>query len=362
MRAGILDRYLFMAWLKMYGVCQAGFLGTYLVVDILEKYGRFSRSGSSLQDMLFFFLLKLPEMFGQTASFSVLMATLLSLGAFSRSSELTAMRSCGISIVRIALPVVAGGVLVTCLTLLNAEFVVPSSFKQLDYIEKIKIKKQDAGSLFRLNNIWFRFDTMMLQAKAFDPAAVVLRGVTVWEISDRMQPVSRTDAATAVQEANGTWVLRDASVRRFVNGTQTTAKVDRFAIPLQLKREDLRVYDKRADNLSFRELNRYASTLERGGYDAGRFKTLMYAKIAVPFAACVMVLLGIPFALKTGRSGGAAKGIAFTVAIGFTYFMLHALIVSYGKSGALPPLVAAWGANLLFVLAGIWLAMTVRQQ
>jgi lipopolysaccharide export system permease protein len=89
---------------------------------------------------------------------------------------------------------------------------------------------------------------------------------------------------------------------------------------------------------------------------------MMHAKLALPFGAFVMVVLGIPFALKTGRSSGVAMGIGAGVAIGFAYFIINAAVQSYGRSGVLPPFVAAWGANVIFVLSGIWLSMTVKQQ
>jgi lipopolysaccharide export system permease protein len=73
-----------------------------------------------------------------------------------------------------------------------------------------------------------------------------------------------------------------------------------------------------------------------------------------------MVILGIPFALRNSRSGGIALGIGASIAIGFAYFIVNAVLLSYGRSGVLPPLVAAWGANFLFVLGGVWLAMTSK--
>ena len=73
-----------------------------------------------------------------------------------------------------------------------------------------------------------------------------------------------------------------------------------------------------------------------------------------------MVVLGIPFALRNSRSGGVAVGIGSSIAIGFTYFVINAILLSYGRSDVLPPVVAAWGANLIFVMGGGWLALTVK--
>lgn len=356
----LVNRYLTTTWLRLFLLCQGGFLAVYLVLDFMEKLGRFVKAGGSLAAILKFFFYKIPEMVGQTMPFAVLMATLLALGMLSRSSELTAMRSCGLSIFRIVTPLLLLGLVSSLLLLANAELVVPGSYHKMEHIEKVVIKKQGVNTFFRLNNIWFRSDNLILQAKFFEPASMSLKGVTIWDLTPDMQPLRRLDAEKAVY-GNGTWELFNVKVRSF-SGNGGLQNVARVAIPLTLKVDDLRILDNNADNFSFRKLREYAISLERGGYPAGRYRTMMHAKLALPFSAFVMVVLGIPFALKTGRTSGIAMGIGAGVAIGFAYFIINAAVQSYGRSGVLPPVAAAWGANLVFVLTGIWLSLTVKQQ
>ncbi len=80
---GIVGRYLAGTWLRLFLLCQGGFLAVYLILDFMEKLGRFSKAGASLSAILQFFLFKIPEMLGQTMPFAVLMATLLALGGAS---------------------------------------------------------------------------------------------------------------------------------------------------------------------------------------------------------------------------------------------------------------------------------------
>jgi lipopolysaccharide export system permease protein len=120
------------------------------------------------------------------------------------------------------------------------------------------------------------------------------------------------------------------------------------------------VLDSDADNMSFVTLKSYADNLKNGGYQAYRYLTLMHSKLAAPLAALVMVLLGIPFALRSSRSGGMARGVGASVAIGFAYFVVNAVLLSYGRSGVFPPLLAAWGANFIFLVCGAWLAGMVK--
>jgi len=356
----ILNRYIAAAWLRLLALCLGSFVAVYLVLDMMEKIPRFIRSGGNVRDIIGFFVCKLPEMVGQTASFSILMATLLTLGLLSRNSEITAMRSCGVSLLRISLPMLALGLLASLLLLVNAEMVVPKSYERMDYIERIVIKKQGDNAVFKRNNIWFRSEALIVQARLFEPQEKTLKGVVVWTLDSSMNPLGRIDADSAEYRSGG-WTLKNAVLKDFHKEAGIPMRrVPAMAIALNLKVDDLKVLDNNADNLSYRKLKEYADNLRRGGYQAFRYQTMMHNKLSAPFAAFVMVILGIPFALRNSRSGGIALGIGTSVAIGFAYFVVNAVLLSYGRSGVLPPLVAAWGANFLFVLGGIWLAMTAK--
>lgn len=357
----ILNRYIAVTWLRLFGLCLGSFVAIYLVLDMMDKIPRYIRAGGAMTDIAGFFLNKLPEMVGQTAAFSTLMATLLTLGLLSRNSEITAMRSSGISLFRISLPMLILGLVVSFLLLINAELIVPKSYERMDYIERVKIKKHGVNAVFKLNNIWFRTDTLILQAQAFDPQKRMLKGVTVWRLDASLIPVSRIDANRA-EYVDGHWTLRQLEVKDFsaVSGYRASA-VPSMEIALDLKVDDLKVLDNNADNLSYRKLREYAENLQRGGYQAFRYMTMMHAKLSSPFAAFVMVILGIPFAIRNSRSGGVALGIGASVGIGFAYFVVNAILLSYGRSGVMPALAAAWGANGIFCLGGMWLAMTVKR-
>ena len=356
----ILNRYIAAAWLRLLALCLGSFVSVYLVLDMMDKIPRFVRSGAAARDMVIFFVCKLPEMVGQTASFSILMATLLTLGLFSRNSEIIAMRSCGISLLRISLPMLALGLAASLLLLVNAELVVPHSYARMEYIERVVIKKQGENAVFKRNNIWFRSGAMIVQARLFEPGEKTLKSVIIWTIDPSMNPLARIDAESA-EFSNGRWTLKKVVTKDFIPGAGFTMRTaPSMEIALNLKIDDLKVLDNNADNLSYGKLKEYADNLRRAGYHAFRYLTMMHAKLSAPFAAFVMVVLGIPFALRSSRSGGIALGIGASIAIGFAYFVVNAVLLSYGRSGVLPPVVAAWGANLLFVMGGVWLAMTAK--
>jgi len=327
---------------------------------MIEKIPRFLRAGADAGDALRYFAWKLPEMVSRTASFSILMATLLTLGVLSRDSEIIAMRSCGISLLKISFPMLALGFIASILLFLNAEVVLPYSYAQTEQIDRVKIKKKEDNLTFKRNNIWFRSGPLILQARLFEPKTRTLSGVVIWNVDAHMNPASRIDADTAIYQ-QGEWLLHSATEKKFLIPVGFEAKsAPTMAVELNLKIEDLQVLDRDADNMSIQVLKEYADNLKNGGYQAYRYYTLMHAKVATPFAALVMVLLGIPFALKNSRSSGISKGIGVSIGISFAYFVVNAVLLSYGRSGVLMPVVAAWGANAIFMTGGIWLSMSVK--
>lgn len=357
----IVSRYVIAAYLRMLSLCIGSFIAIYLVIDFLEKIGKFSRAGGKPLYIVLFFLYKIPEIFNQITPLAVLMATLLTLGILSRNSEIVAMRSCGIGLVRITAPILVFSFAISIFTLFTAEAVVPKTFEKMKYIEDVKISGKSPNTFFRQQNIWYREENSILQARLFDPATRTLKGVTVWRFKDGMEPTTRIEASLGVLKSDQ-WLLKDVVVREFAGGNVSRSVTEKeMPVDLNLKIDDLRVLGKYADNMGFLELRRYCEKLEQGGYDATRYWAQMHSKISLPFASLVMAFLGIPFALRGGRTSGIALGIGVSVGIGLGYFMINAAVLSFGQAGVLSPVISAWAANFLFAAAGVWLAMTVNR-
>lgn len=356
----ILTRYVAKAYLKMLGLCLGSFLTIYLVVDFMEKVSRFTRAGASWQHLALFFITKIPEMVIDSAPLAVLMATLLTLGTLSLSSELTAMRSCGVSLARICAPILVIALALSLLILGIAEVVVPKSYVKRTYIQEVLIQKKSPSAYFRQQNIWHREEGTVLRASLFDPGKSELKGITVWELQPGGgEPLRRTDAAKGILGPSG-WIFEEVMVRQFAHGEiARTEKFDRLPVRLTLKPADLKVLGKYSDSMTLVELNRYCKKLRAGGYDPTRYVTQFHSRISLPFGCAIMAFLGIPFALRGGRSSGIAFGIGLSIAVGFLYVIVNSVIISVGQVGLLPPVVAAWATNFIFLLAGVWLSLTI---
>ncbi len=357
----IVSRYVVSLYVRMLWLCVSAFLAIYLVIHFLEKIGRFTAAHGTPGPIALYFLCKIPEVIVQVTPLAVLMSTLLTLGLLAKSSEITAMRSCGMSLPRIVAPIIGVALTTSVLTFVIGEFIVPRSTAQTKYIEEVQIAKKSPNTFFRQSNIWYREAFLILRAHLFDPPTRTLRGVTIWLIGPGMQPVKRIEADQAGFVPGGC-MLKGVTTREITAGSvasTTTAK--EAPLPINLRVSDLKVIEKFSDDMGFFELRRYCKKLKKGGYDPMRYLAQMHSRISLPFASLIMACLGIPFALRGGRSSGIAVGIGMSLGIGFSYFIINAFVLSFGQTGVLPPLVAAWAANIIFAAAGVWLAMTVNR-
>ena len=126
MHVRILDKYIFREVCKafLFGICafSAVFIGSGTLFKI-AKY--ITDYGASLSAVVKVFVFGLPNVIMWTFPMSMLLATLLTFGRLSSSSEITAMKSCGIGFFRIAMPAILLGFLVSIVAILFNEHVVP---------------------------------------------------------------------------------------------------------------------------------------------------------------------------------------------------------------------------------------------
>jgi len=113
--------------------------------------------------------------------------------------------------------------------------------------------------------------------------------------------------------------------------------------------------------MRFIELRKYINRLSKDGYEVDRFRVDLYNKISLPFVNFVMTLIAIPFGLVQSRSRGIARGVGISLFIGSCYWIIHSIALSMGHADLIPPLLASGFANLLFLSAGLYLYLGIRQ-
>ncbi len=358
----LLHRYLLQGFFQIFGLALATFVGIYLLVDFFEKVDEFLAKQATIRQYLGYFLVKIPLIATQVAPLAVLMGVFMTLGTLSRSNEITAMRSGGLSLLRLSIPLVGVALLISLGVLAANEFLTPLCAKKANYMFYTEVRGKPDIS-YRRDRIWYREGAQLINIRLANPEEGTLQGLTVYRLGENELLAGRIDAASA-RFLDGRWQLEKGTVRYFEDSGGNLSKQERFdTLPMDLGKtpDDFRIVESKKEELSFRELRNLARKFREEGYDATRYRVDMHARLAGPFACLIMAFLGIPFALQKGRHSSIALGIAVSVGIGVTFFILQSIAIALGYSAVLPPLVAAWSANLLFCLVGFWLILSVRE-
>jgi lipopolysaccharide export system permease protein len=106
------------------------------------------------------------------------------------------------------------------------------------------------------------------------------------------------------------------------------------------------------DEMRYEELSRVIKAMERSGTDVNEWKVERALKIAIPVTCIIIALFGAPLATSNQR-GGAAFGIAISLATTVTFLMAVQVTKAVGGTGMVPPDYAAWIPNATFAVVGL---------
>jgi lipopolysaccharide export system permease protein len=361
-RCRTIHRYVIREFLKIFGLSLSSLILIYVVVLFFQKLNFFTKHNAPFHLIFIYLLYKIPEVTIQLVlPYAILLAILLTLGTFSRHSEITAMKAGGVSLYRITFPLVLIALMISLLSFLGNEYLVPITSQKTRYLLDIQVKKKQSVSFFENFRIWYRNDHRIMKIRLLDPHKRVLNDFTLYQFDDRFQCTKRIDARE-VRWEEGRWWFYDGMVRDFGEGDNIEiTPFEKIEFDLGEDWESFKTITRNSEEMGFGELLTYIRKIRTSGYDATRLRVDLHSKLSTPLLNLIMVLIGIPFALKTSRSGGVALSIGISVMIGFAYAVIFYIFISLGKSGVLSPFISCWFPTLLFGLAGILTLTSIRQ-
>jgi LPS export ABC transporter permease LptG len=357
----ILDRYLVRELLVFMGIGLAVAAALFVVIDLLQTLDRFIRIKPPLIYIVEHFVYRVPAALHDGLPVVMLVATIFLFLALTRYHELTAMKAAGLSLYRVSAPVVGLALLVAIASGLFQELVLPRLNELGDEVDRIKIRGQLPRHLQSRERLWLRTaDTRFYRVELLHPAANEMYGVTVLEVDDKTFRLrSRLDARRARWTPAG-WELSDGAFREFgPRGEVQTLPFVMTALDLQEDIDSFTKVQKQTGAMSYRELRDYVARLEATGFQAKKYMVELYAKLSFPLVNVVMVLVAIPFSLQSPR-GGRLFGVALAIAIMAGYLVVHYVALAFARADLLPPLMAAWTANIIFLGLGASLLLRAR--
>jgi lipopolysaccharide export system permease protein len=356
----ILDRYLIREFLAFVGIGLGVAAALYVIVDLGDTLNRYLRVKPPLLYIVEHFIYRLPAALHQGLPVIMLVATIFLFLSLSRFHELTAMKAAGISLYRVSAPVLLMGLSAAVSAMLFQELFLPRLNELGEEVDRVKIRGQLPRHLQSRQRLWLRSaDSRFYRVELLSPQTNDLYGVTVLEVDRHFRLLNRLDARQAHWTDSG-WELRDGAFREIEPaGTVQTVPFTLTALNLTEDIEEFTRIHKDFESMSYWELRDYVARLEAAGFQAKKYLVALYSKLSFPLVNLVMVLVAIPFALQSPR-GGRLFGVGLAIAIMAGYLVVHYVALAFARADLLPPFVAAWTANVIFLGIGMSLFLRAR--
>ncbi len=298
-----------------------------------------------------------PKLIYDETPISVVVASLICFGVLTKNNEVTAFKAGGVSVHRLALPVLFAAAVISVLLFTFDHYYIPGANRRQEALRS-EIKKKPIQTYLRPDRQWvYGMGPRIYNYRYLDPREAIMSKVNVYELdTTNFRVVHQISADRAVWVPSlKTWIflkglsnVTDRSDNEKPSLFEEASFKELVEPPTWFVKEE-----KQYKEMNFRELGRYIRELKASGLDTIRLQVQYHKKFAVPLFALIMAVLSIPFAFVAG-SRGAMTGVGISFGITIAYFTVGTLFEQIGNLNQLPPAMAAWSPDVIFALAGLY--------
>jgi lipopolysaccharide export system permease protein len=360
------------------------FLTVFLAIDVLSTYVSYPSAGADT--LVKYYLFYTPDLFQKMIPVSCLLGTILCLSSLNKSNELIALFAAGYSLLRISMPILVLVTFLSGLSFVLSDRIIPSLNRQKNYIYYHDIKKNPGMfSIVKTNRIWYRSKNEIFNIKTLNVEGTKAQGLTLYTFDDNwnLQRMITADDVDLKVEGNTSapsdrassektnpghrdqyqWALKNGTGTVFYKDSNfpMTSTFKNKTIVMNEEAQDLQSSGQTSEMLTQKELSKFIEKNKEAGLDTIRYEVDYQAKIAFAFAGLVMTMLGIPFSVSRGRSGGVMLQIGICIGLVFLYWIFYNSCITLGNHGHLPPVMAAWIPNLVMIGLGFVLISKTKK-
>jgi len=358
----ILDKYLIKQFLQtiLFGILAFSLL--FVVIDIMENLDDFIDQNVPYQVIFHYYLVFLPDMIKLMTPVAVLFGALFTVGKASNLSELTAIKSSGVSYYRFMAPFLITTLFISMLSIYFAGYIVPMANKTKINIEMTYLKR---GFVYTGSNLFFQDNrTRIVNISYFDESRNQANKISIQDFNkDNLTKMdSRIDAARMVYDStSNSWIAYDGIKRVFNDSSQVTTNFVKMTLNnLNFIPEEILKKQQKPEEMNLTELKSLIASQKYAGNDTTSDLIEYYSRFSFPVASIIVVLFGLTISANK-RKGTVAAQIGFNIFATFIYLVFMKISQAFGKNGALDPFLTAWFANFVFLAAALVNLPRVKQ-
>jgi LPS export ABC transporter permease LptG/LPS export ABC transporter permease LptF len=354
----ILDRYISAMYLRTAAISFAALLGIFYIstfIDKTDKLFKGQATGGMVVRLLGFMT---PQFIYYVIPLAALVSVLVTFGLLSRSSELSVMKACGISLYRIAAPLLLLSIVWSGILFGLEQKILAVSNQQVEALDA-QIRGRPPRTSNPLTRRWvvgrdgaiYHYSFYDAQKKALQNLVIYRPVQDQWQLHSQLFTPSASFDGTQWVGAKGwqqDFTARKGGFETFPQRTLPLEAPDYFETQQPL-----------AEMMTVPQLKRFIDEQAASGFNVVPQMIELQKKLAFPFVTVVMTLLAIPFGMTTGKRG-TLYGIGIGIVMALTYWVTGNAFAAIGKAGILSPIMAGWAPNILAAGTAAYLLLTAR--
>ncbi len=361
----IIQRHYLKEFFRLLAVVAAGLAFIFSLLELIDKIDDFLPHKPPLKNLLLYIFFNFPRYLLYLLPMAILLCSLFIFSQANRREEITAIRAAGGRIKTLLVPFLFAGLFLSLCGFILSEMIVPDFSKKAHELRDTITKKGKKFS-FKEGTVWFRAtDGSIIKIALYLPEKKISKGISIFKtdsgnLRERIE-AEWGEVKSSKLEAKGSegiWRLENVIVYDIESGK--TNRYKELEYPFiespAIFAEDIQ----KPEDMGIGELFRYTRKLEAAGFKNLKLIVDLNSKISYPFINFFMILLGISLPMR-GKTGGGLVTTAIGIFISLLYWFSHAMSLSMGYAGILPPIIATWLIPVIFGIVGISLFTRIQE-
>ncbi|NCO83907.1 MAG: hypothetical protein COZ31_09610 [Nitrospirae bacterium CG_4_10_14_3_um_filter_44_29] len=349
----IIQRHYLREFFKVLTLIAAGLALMFSLLDLIDKIDDFLPYKPPIKSLMLYVAFNFPRYLLYLFPMAILLCSLFVIGQAKRREEITAIKAAGGRLRTLFLPFLFGGIVLSLFGFILGEMIAPEFSTRASELKNSIMKKGKKFS-FKEGTMWLRAaDGSIVKIGLYMPEEKISKNISIFKLgAERLQERIEAEGAKwlDVKGSDGKWMLENVTVYDIEQSSMKNYKSLEYPFigSPAVFAEEIR----KPEDMGIRELLRYTKRLEAAGFRNLKLTVDLNSKISYPVINFFMVLLGISLPMR-GKAGGGLITTAVGIFISLLYWFSHAMSLSMGYAGIIPPVIAAWLVPLVFAVIAV---------
>ena len=362
----LLNVYIIKKFLKIGFTVLISFLILFIAVDAIDNIDKFIENNISKKEITDYYIYTIPYYCSIAFPMSLLIATVFTFGSLQKNNELTAIKSSGISIRKVGMPLLLLGIIFSFALFFFDNLLVTNFLDKRAHIDKkLNSKKYKKHLRRNIDNFYIHsIDKNINQIISLNRFNIINEtgrdfSIQTYNNSNLKQLIKRVDAKKIIwQNESNSWELLNYEIREwdknnkisFTKGKAKKINLEGISPQLIIDSENKKI---RPEEMNYWELTSKIENLKKNNLISSitPYKVNKFHKTAFCCIPFIMILFGISLSIQKPRSS-YALGVALSLLVIFSYMVLMKVGQNLGWSNTVPPFISVWLVNFIFLLFG----------